>query len=67
MGDHYVLVFVPALRFLQSQILCRLYESPSDETINRGPPVCIHMQTDPVVHVKVRWIMELKHQNDQDT
>ena len=42
---------------------------PSDETINRGP-VSISMQKDhvrtllkyPVVHVRIRWIMEtLKH------
>ena len=26
MGDPYVLGFAPALRFLQSQILCRLYK-----------------------------------------
>ena len=38
MGDRYVLGFAPALIFLRSQILCRLYESPSGETINRGPP-----------------------------
>ena len=41
MGDRYVLGFAPALRFLLSQILCRLYKSPSDETINRGPP-CVY-------------------------
>ena len=29
MGDCYVQGFAPALRFLQSQILCRLYKSPS--------------------------------------
>ena len=33
-----VLGFVPTLRFLWSQILCRLYGSPLDETINQGPP-----------------------------
>ena len=33
-----LLGFVPALRFLWSQILCRLYRSPSDETINWGLP-----------------------------
>ena len=37
-GHHYVLGFAHAQRFLRSQIPCRLYESPSDETINRGPP-----------------------------
>ena len=37
MGDCYVPGFAPALRFLQCQILCRLYKSPSDETINWGP------------------------------
>ena len=29
----YVLSFVPIMRFLQSQILCRLSKSPSDKTI----------------------------------
>ena len=38
MGDRYVLGFVFALRFfLWSQILCRLYKSPSDETKPRSP------------------------------
>ena len=36
--DRYVIGFAPALTFLRSQILCRLYKSPSDETVNRGPP-----------------------------
>ena len=40
MGDRYVLGFAPALTFLRSHILCRLYKSPSDETINREPRVC---------------------------
>ena len=37
--------------------MCRLYKSPSDETINRGPPVYKHAKRlrthvkDPVVHV----------------
>jgi len=39
--DYLWLGFAPALRFLRSQILCRLYKSPSDETINRGPP-CVY-------------------------
>ena len=63
-GYRYVLGFAPALRFLRSQILCRLYESPSEEIINRGPRVytCAkrshtHVK-DPVVHVTVRWTME---------
>ena len=30
--------FVHTPRFLQSQILCRLYKSPSDETTIQGPP-----------------------------
>ena len=38
----YVIGFAPALRFLQSQILCRLYKSPLDETINRGPLLYMH-------------------------
>ena len=37
MGDCYMLDFAPALRFLRSQILCRLHKSPPDEAINRGP------------------------------
>ena len=40
-ADYLWLGFAPALRFLRSQILCRLYKSPSDETINRGPP-CVY-------------------------
>ena len=40
-GGHYMLGFVPALRFLQSQILCRLYKSPLDETINQSPS-CVY-------------------------
>ena len=56
----------PALRFLRSQIQCILHKSPSDETINRGPPrLCVCMQKDhithvkgPVVHVRIRWTME---------
>ena len=35
MGDRYELGFAPALRFLRSQILCRPYKSPSDESTNR--------------------------------
>ena len=33
-GDHYILSFAGALRFLQCQVLCRLNKSPSAETIN---------------------------------
>ena len=64
MGDHYVLGFAPALRFPQTQILCRLYKSSLDETINRGPSVYMYAERspmrvkDPVVHVRVWWIME---------
>ena len=36
--NRYVLGFAPALRFLQSQIMRRLYKSPSEETITRGAP-----------------------------
>ena len=43
-GDCNLLGFVPALRFLRSQILCKLYKSPSDETINGGPP-CVYTCT----------------------
>ena len=60
----HVLGFEPAPRFLWSQILCRLYKSPLDETINRGPPLNAHAKRshthvkDPVVHIRVRWITE---------
>ena len=40
MGDRYVLGFAPTLRFIRSQILYRLYESPSNETGNRTS-VCL--------------------------
>ena len=53
MGDRYVLGFVPALRFLRSQILCRLHKSPMDETINQGPPMCICMQKDHISMLKI--------------
>ena len=69
MCDRYVLGFAPALRFLRSQILCRLYKSPSGETINRGPPVCIRMQKDHIRTLKILWSMSefgglWKHQNN---
>ena len=67
MGDHYVLSFAPGLRFLWSQILCRLYKSPLDEAINRGP-LCVYAckkitftrwrSCTPIVHVRVQWTME---------
>ena len=58
---------VPASRFFHSQFPCRLYKSPLDETINRGPP-CVYIYArrsdqihtvvnDLVVDVRVRWIM----------
>ena len=47
-GDCYMLGFT--LRVVQSKILCRLDKSPSDETINQGPPMCIHMQKD---HIRI--------------
>ena len=56
MGDHYVLGFAPAIRVLQSQIVCRFYKSRLAETINRGPPcVCTRKKTiyTPPVHVRV--------------
>ena len=37
---------------LWSQILCRLYRSPSDETINRGPPRVYTYAKRPHTHVK---------------
>ena len=65
MGDCCVVGFVLAVRFLWSQILCRLYKSPSDVTINCGPP-CVYARKkshymhvkDPEVHVRVLWFME---------
>ena len=75
MVDCYVLGFVTALRFLQSQILYRLlesYKSPLDETVivNRGPP-CVHTCThakrshthvkDLVVHISIQRTMEMKN------
>ena len=39
MWDHHVLGFVLFLRFLWSQILCRLYKCPLDEYINVPPCV----------------------------
>ena len=54
------------LRFLRSPVLCRLYEGPSDETINRGPPSVICMQK--VTHTRTLSMPEFgglwKHQND---
>ena len=64
MDDRYVLGFAPALRFLRSQIMCRLYKSPSDETISRGSRVYTHAKRlhthheDPLVHFRVRWTMK---------
>ena len=62
MGDRYALGFASALRFLQHQILCRLYKSHPDETVNQGPP-CVYAKRshvctrakDPVVTVRVQW------------
>ena len=72
MGDHYVLSFAPALRLPWSQILCRINKHHSDETINGGTPCvyCVYACNDvykkrshrhvkdPVVHVRVQWIMK---------
>ena len=61
-GDRYVLGFAPALRFLRSQILCRLHKSPSDETVNRDPPSVYECKK--ITHARERycspcqWIME---------
>ena len=51
-GGHYMLSFVPTPRSLKCQILCRLYKSPLDGTINQGSPVCIHVQTDHIRTLK---------------
>ena len=48
----YMLCYAHVPRFLRSQFLSRLYKSPSDETMNRIPPVCIWMQNDHNTHVK---------------
>ena len=57
MGDRYVVLgFAPALRFLWSQIMCRLYKGPTDEIINLGPPpVCRHRQKDHIGTLKIMW------------
>ena len=60
-GDHSVIAgFAPALGFLQSQILCRVHKSPSDETISRCTPgVRMHNDhnytnvKDPVVRIRI--------------
>ena len=64
MGGRYVLGFATSLRFFRSQILCRLYKRPSDETKPRPPPPPMYTQKIshmhvkyPVHHVRVRWIM----------
>ena len=45
MGECYGPGFAPALTFLRSQVLCRLYKRPSDETIKleeeKGTPTSI--------------------------
>ena len=46
----------------------RLYRSPLDETINRGPP-CVRVQKDPTCSLKILWSMSEcgglgKHQNN---
>ena len=61
-----VLGFVPSLKYLWSQILRRLYKSPSDETVIKPRSrvwVCMqkdhkHTLKDPAAHVRVRWSME---------
>ena len=59
MGDRYVLGFAPAPGFPQSQILCKIYKGPSDET----SPSCVYICT----HAK-RSLSEFgglwKHQNN---
>ena len=42
-----VLGFVPSLKYLWSQILRRLYKSPSEQTIDQGPLCNIHIITCP--------------------
>ena len=65
-GDHYVLPrLAPALKFLHSQILCRLYKTSFGWDYKSRSPVCVRMQNDhitcvkdPVVKVRVPWILE---------
>ena len=69
MGDCYVLGFVPAPRFLWSQILCKLYKTPLYETTNQGPPMCICIQKDHICTLKsMSYMSEFgglwKHQNN---
>ena len=47
MGDRYVLGFAPAPGFPQSQILCKIYKGPSDETSPSCVYIYVHMQKDP--------------------
>ena len=66
-GGHNVLGFVPDLTFLWNQNPCRLCKSSSDEATNQSP-LCVSKHThakrshmlikDPVVRVRVQWIME---------
>ena len=74
-GDRYVLGFAPALRFLPSEILRRLYENPSGETINRGLP-CGYTDTHKYnIHTlkipqsmsgRPRWISEILETTHND-
>ena len=50
----YALGFTLGLRFLRNIILCRLYSSPSDETVNQGPPCqCIRILKDHLRMLKI--------------
>ena len=69
MDDQYELHFAPTLIFLWSEILCRLYKSPLDGTISRGPP-CEHARKnddiythvkDPAVRVRVHWTTDAQN------
>ena len=68
MGDHYMLYFAPALRLLRSQIVCRPYNCKVFRLrlYTEAPRVNTHAKRshkhvkDPVVHVRVRWIMEIQ-------
>ena len=57
----YMLCYAHVPRFLRSQFLSRLYKSPSDESLNRGPQCVFTHAKRSHTHVRdpvVRWIME---------
>ena len=73
MGDHCLLCSQPTLRLLWSQILSRLYKTPSYETADS---LCVYgckkitnacpCQRGLVVHIRVLWIMETPKQQSMN-